>query len=154
MSNIYLFPNYLIYNNGAIYSKKNNKFLKPRYDRNGYMRVDIYNYLKKKQTIKIHQLVAMAYLNHNLNDAYVVDHIDHDKRNNYLHNLQLITDDQNKRKRTNRDLPVGIYRSLNKFKSYITIDKKKFYLGSYDTVREADLVHKNIYNKLMIGVKF
>ena len=36
MSSIQNFSNYLIYNNGDIYSVKRKIFLKPRYDRDGY----------------------------------------------------------------------------------------------------------------------
>ena len=42
----------------------------------------------------------MAYLNHNLeNSDYVIDHIDSNINNNYLHNLQRITRIQNARKK-------------------------------------------------------
>ena len=102
MSSIENFSNYLIYNNGDVYSIKRNIFIKPRFDKDGYKRISIWNDDKKMKTIKIHQLVAMAYLDFKLdglsNSKLVIDHIDNNKVNNYLHNLQIITRVQNTRR--------------------------------------------------------
>ena len=47
----------------------------------------------KRKTCRVHQLVAMAFLNHIPNGyiGLVVDHIDNNKLNNNLENLQLIS---------------------------------------------------------------
>ena len=86
------FPDYLVYPTGDIYSIRSKKYLKPRYDKNGYKRVDLRNiFTKKIETLKIHQLVAMKYLGHIKSKGLVVDHIDGDRLNNVAHNLQLLT---------------------------------------------------------------
>ena len=86
------FPDYLIYPTGEVYSIRNKKYLKPRFDKNGYKRVDIKNIiLQKVQTLKLHQLVAMKYLGHIPNNGLVVDHINNNKLDNAVHNLQLLT---------------------------------------------------------------
>tara|TARA_R110000765_G_scaffold107475_1_gene198258 strand:- start:5 stop:502 length:498 start_codon:yes stop_codon:yes gene_type:complete len=86
------FPDYLIYPTGEVYSIRGKKYLKPRYDKNGYKRIDIKNILLNKiQTLKLHQLVAMKYLNHTMNTGLVVDHINNNKLDNAVHNLQLLT---------------------------------------------------------------
>ena len=86
------FPDYLIYPTGEVYSIRNKKYLKPRFDKNGYKRVDIKNIiLQKVQTLKLHQLVAMKYLGHIPNNGLVVDHINNNKLDNGVHNLQLLT---------------------------------------------------------------
>jgi hypothetical protein len=88
MTSIQNFSNYLIYNNGDIYSVKRKIFLKPRYDKNGYPRVGIVSDDKKNITLRLHQLVCMAYLDFELEGTsgskLVIDHIDNNKNNNYL----------------------------------------------------------------------
>ncbi len=90
------YPDYYIYPTGQIYSIRNKKYLKPRFDKNGYERFSIKNKLTNKtDTIKTHQLVAMKYLGHTKTNKLVVDHIDNDKLNNAIHNLQLLSPLQN-----------------------------------------------------------
>ena len=51
---------------------------------------------KSKRTFYIHQLVAMAFLNHKPNgNTIVVDHIDNNKNNNDLLNLRLLSNMEN-----------------------------------------------------------
>lgn len=90
------YPDYYIYPTGHIYSIRSKKYLKPRFDKDGYERFSIKNVLTNKiQTVKTHQLVAMKYLNHNNTNGLVVDHIDNNKLNNAVHNLQLLSPLQN-----------------------------------------------------------
>ena len=156
MSSIENFSNYLIYNNGDVYSIKRNIFIKPRFDKDGYKRVSIWNDDKKNKTLKIHQLVAMAYLDFKLdglsNSKLVIDHIDNNKLNNYLHNLQIITRDQNSRrikKVRKSGLKPGVYRVGNKFKSFITINKKKLDLGLFNNEIDAYNEYMVYFNKEM-----
>ena len=53
MCSIANFSNYLIYNSGEIYSIRNKKFLKKRYDRDGYPRISISSDNKKQYTFHI-----------------------------------------------------------------------------------------------------
>jgi len=158
MSQIDDYSNYLIYNNGAVYSKKRKVFIKPRQDKNGYLRVDICSNTHKRKTFKIHQLVAIAYLNHNLeNTDYVIYHIDSDINNNYLHNLQIITKAQNSRKKNvNRKsgLPSGVYFTGKHYFCLIVINGVKIRFNKFKTLQEASDKHNEIYNALMKGVKF
>ena len=156
MSSIENFSNYLIYNNGDVYSIKRNIFIKPRFDKNGYKRVSIWNDDKKNKTLKIHQLVAMAYLDFKLdglsNSKLVIDHIDNNKVNNYLHNLQIITRVQNTRrikKVRKSGLLTGVYRIGNKFKSFIRINKKRLDLGLFNNEIDAHNEYMIYFNKEM-----
>jgi hypothetical protein len=83
------FPNYLIYKDGKVWSKKSNKFLKPQKER-GYFRVGLYNGGKKQIFKKIHRLVAIHYIP-NFENKKEVDHIDRDKTNNRIENLRWAT---------------------------------------------------------------
>ena len=159
MTSIQNFSNYLIYNNGDIYSVKRAIFLKPRYDRDGYPRVGLVSDDKKNITLKLHQLVCMAYLDFELEGSYksklVIDHIDNNKNNNYLHNLQIITREQNIRKNNKKNksgLLKGVYRSGNKFCSNIRINKQTIYLGTFNTELEAHSAYKTAVEPLMQNV--
>jgi hypothetical protein len=71
------------------------KILKPGVDGVGYYTVALTRRGEAK-TFKVHQLVAMAFLNHKpCGYELVVDHIDNNKLNNNLQNLQLITHSEN-----------------------------------------------------------
>lgn len=66
-----------------------------------------------------------------------IDHIDGNKLNNHIDNLQLTTPKFNRRKSINRDLPIGVVRHGNKYQSQITKNGKGSFLGLFDTPEEA-----------------
>tara|TARA_R110000737_G_scaffold4037_2_gene13377 strand:+ start:118 stop:591 length:474 start_codon:yes stop_codon:yes gene_type:complete len=151
------YDNYLIYNSGDVYSIKSKKFLKPRFDRDGYKRVDLYKDNVAK-TFFIHQLVAIVYKDYVPNNKLVIDHIDDNRTNNFLHNLQIITRQQNSRKikypNKKNGLPKGITTNKHKTKFYanIKIDGVKCYLGCSNNLIEAHDIYMKKYTELMIGV--
>lgn len=81
------FENYLISDNGEVYSKKSKSLLKPRYNKDGY----IYYRLSKPGSIqkdfRAHRLVALTYIE-NSSNLETVNHIDGDKTNNHYSNLE------------------------------------------------------------------
>ena len=87
------YPNYLIYNDGRVFSKKRNIFLKPGKDRGGYYFVRLCKNGIPKNFL-IHRLVGLHYipLVEGKND---IDHIDGDKLNNNLNNLRWTTHEEN-----------------------------------------------------------
>jgi hypothetical protein len=87
------YPNYLIYDDGRVYSKKRNIFLKYNTNEIGYKFVDLYNNGKRKN-IKVHRLVAIHYIPNNDN-SLEVDHIDRDKTNNNVSNLRWVNHSDN-----------------------------------------------------------
>ena len=82
------------------------KLLHPQMDDKGYLHVRLYGDDGVVHLWKLHQFVAAAFLGydrkkydrHNV-QSITVDHIDNDKTNNRLDNLQLITQLENIRKR-------------------------------------------------------
>ena len=103
------FSNYQISNYGRVKSKsryvnvgiKNvNKFYKQEkiinqyYNGRGYMQVTIYNDIGKPKTIKVHRLVARAFIE-NKNNLPQVNHKDGNKLNNCIDNLEWITHKEN-----------------------------------------------------------
>lgn len=81
--------------------KSEERILKQNKMSTGYLCVALSKDQKRK-THLVHQLVAMAFLSHkpngNRKGAIVVDHIDNNKLNNRLENLQLLTVTENLRK--------------------------------------------------------
>lgn len=87
------YEDYLVNENGDVFSKKNNKLLKPRESKNGYLKITLYKNGKCK-TFSIHRLVALAHLN-NPNNYPVINHKDGNKLNNNISNLEWCTVSQN-----------------------------------------------------------
>ena len=89
---------YLIYNDGRLFSKKTNRFLKGKIDNVGYQvySLAIYNELtgKKNKMLYAHRLVAEYFID-NPNNFPVVNHKDENKLNNNVDNLEWATYSQN-----------------------------------------------------------
>lgn len=82
---------YLVSNFGNIFSPYTQKFLKPIKNNRGYYYVKIYNN-GTKQTVPVHVVVARSFYNVK---GFEVNHIDLDKSNNSLKNLELVTRQEN-----------------------------------------------------------
>jgi len=86
------YPNYLIYNDGRVYSKNKNKFLKP-YISDGYHRIRLINNDGTK-CFRVHRLVALHYIPL-VEGKDQVDHIDRNKTNNHISNLRWANNSEN-----------------------------------------------------------
>lgn len=82
------FPNYLISNTGQVFSKNTNSFLQPQLSNRGYLQVGLFNN-GKRQVKSIHRLVAEAFLPNPL-QLEEINHIDENKTNNMVDNLEWI----------------------------------------------------------------
>tara|TARA_R110002167_G_scaffold91522_4_gene246344 strand:+ start:45 stop:497 length:453 start_codon:yes stop_codon:yes gene_type:complete len=95
------FPNYLIYSDGRVWTKKRERvkegFLKPN-KFNGYLHVVLCNNRKQK-SFKIHRLVAIHYIPNPENKLFV-DHINRVRDDNNIENLRWATKSENGRNRT------------------------------------------------------
>ena len=153
------YPDYMIYPSGDIFSIRYKKFLIPRYDKNGYKRLTMKNKITNKiDTIKIHQLVAICFLGYKKNSNFVVDHIDNDKQNNYVHNLQIITSIQNMRKEHMNKfqlngLPYYIRYCKNGYLVKLQENKIKKNLGIFKTLEEALDTRNKYFKELLLNVK-
>ena len=110
------FPDYLIYKDGSVFSKKSNIFLKEKKDKCGYLWVALYNGGKKPIPKKIHRLVAENYIPNPENKPQV-DHRDRDKTNNNIENLRWVTNKENQENK-------GIMKTNTSGFKYISWDKK------------------------------
>tara|TARA_R110002072_G_C7681270_1_gene511429 strand:- start:34 stop:513 length:480 start_codon:yes stop_codon:yes gene_type:complete len=107
----------------------------------------------KQHTKKIHQLVAIAFLNHTpCGYSIVVDHIDGDALNNRLDNLQLITNRENsskdKKGGTSKYTGVCWDKSRGKWMASIRINGKRNTLGRYTDELKAAKAYQKALNAL------
>jgi hypothetical protein len=88
------FPNeYLVSEDGKVFSKRNRKILKPATDKYGYFYY-VLCVKGKRKTVKAHRLVAETFIP-NQNNKPAVDHIDGNKTNNAVSNLRWVTNKEN-----------------------------------------------------------
>ena len=80
------YPNYLIYEDGRIWTKYKNKYMKLFPNNCGYLRTRL-SINSKSREFHSHRLVAEHYIP-NPDNLPTVDHIDRDKTNNHVSNLR------------------------------------------------------------------
>ena len=96
----------------------------------------------KQSVKKVHQLVATVFLNHIPNGhILVINHIDFDRQNNHVSNLEIVTarTNGNKKHLNSTSQYTGVSRTSDKKKwqSRILIDGKQKWLGRFETEIEA-----------------
>lgn len=139
---------YEVSNLGNVKSLKYNKerILKLCINTTGYNTVCLSENGKTK-TFKVHQLVAITFLNHKPNGhTIIVDHISNDKLNNKLSNLQLISQRENTskdKKGSSKYTGVCWHKTINKWTASININGKQRYLGSFINEIEASNAYQN-----------
>ena len=138
------FENYLIYEDGRVYSKnRNGRFLKPVDNGCGYLQVLLCKDGKKKNML-VSRLVALHYIPNHANKE-MVDHIDRNRLNNNINNLRWVTASENSYNRgIYGAIPFkGVCKNGNGFCAMIRIDSKLKYIGTYNTPELAS----DAYNK-------
>ena len=115
------YENYLIYEDGRVYSKKRNIFLKPFTDNSkGYLCCKLYNnYFKKNKTKKVHRLVAEHFIPNPSNNPQV-DHINRIKTDNRIENLRWVTNSGNQLNK-NKKINHNIFKTKNTY--YVKIKR-------------------------------
>ena len=122
----------------------------------GYKRVNLSKNNKLKN-IKVHQLVAMAFLNHTPDGTHklVVDHINNDPLDNRLENLQIITNRHNASKDklnyTSRYTGVFWDKERNKWQTKIHVNGKTIFLGRFSSEHEAHLTYQKALTEIKKG---
>ena len=84
---------YQITSDGKVYSLYSHRYIKTHITKCGYERIKLYKNHKSCQ-YDVHRLVAEAFIPNNDNKEQV-NHIDGNKLNNYLSNLEWVTAEEN-----------------------------------------------------------
>jgi hypothetical protein len=136
------------------YQKIHSKLLKPCLDKKGYLIIRLSN-IGVVKTLKVHQIVAMSFLNHTPNGMLsVVDHIDNNKTNNHYLNLQVVSSRTNtlksldKSKTSSSYIGVSFSEEKNKWRSAISHNNKRIHLGYFKSELDAN----EYYEKAMICI--
>ena len=129
------------------------KILKTGDNGNGYL-ITRLSLNGKAKTFHVHQLVAAAFLNHTPNGhAIVIDHIDTNKSNNELSNLQLITQRENlsKDKKGGASKYTGAhwFKNIKKWGSSIRINGKLKHLGCFKCELEASAAYQSKLKEIL-----
>ena len=131
---------------------KKESILNPSIQKNGYLAVGL-SKNRITETRKIHQLVAVAFLNHKkCGSIIIVDHINNDKKDNRLINLQLISQRENtsKDRKNGSSNFIGVFwnSQAKKWSASIIINKKRIFLGSFKNEIDASNEYQKALNKL------
>lgn len=127
---------------GNISYATKDRILKQSIDSVGYPCVNLSDY-KKQKTFRVHQLVAISFLNHkpDRHKGLVIDHINGNKLNNNLTNLQLITNKINtskdRKNKTSKYTGVSWHKQSNKWLAQFRENGSVKYLGTFETEEEA-----------------
>lgn len=110
-------------------------------DKQGYVVVVLFDKGKRKHFM-VHKLVAICFLDHEPDGhKLVVDHVDHNKSNNRLENLRLVSQRENcnHRKKVGTSKYPGVcwHKKDKQWRSIITIDGKQKYLGQFKCEEKA-----------------
>ena len=141
------YDNYLIYPDGRVYSKKNDKFLKHHIGTTGYYYVSLCKDGKAKK-YKIHRLVAIHYIP-NPDNKPQVDHINRDRQDNRVQNLRWVTNKENAdnrgKQKNNTSGHKNIYydKSRNKWR-FMKYNRETCFMKRFKTKTDA-LCFKFIY---------
>ena len=151
--NIEGYPNYQVSNMGRIkrlstgYYRRTEKILKPQLQNNGYLHIKL-SQKDKTKCILVHRLVAQVFIP-NPNNLPQVNHINEDKKDNRVENLEWCTQKYNinygngisKRVKTNKEngtyKKIGEINSKIRSKSILQFSKDNSFIRRWDCIMDV-----------------
>lgn len=134
---------------GNFYLNVKGKILKPRNDKDGYLIINL-SINNSRKTFRIQRLVIISFQGCGILNGFVADHIDNNKLNNRLDNLQIITHRKNcskdQKNRSSKYTGVTWNKRDKRWKSCIRIDGKQKYLGYFKNEYKAHLAYQKELN--------
>lgn len=119
--------------------------------RNGYLKVDL-TYKGISKSYSIHRLVYESF---NGKTELQVDHINSNKHDNKLSNLQCLTQRENTIKyfleinKSSNYIGISWHKKVKKWVAKITINGKRVHLGCFDNEKDA----ADCYQKSLLSIK-
>lgn len=157
MKTIPNFTNYSIDKLGTVINNSTQKKLKQSLQKDGYKVVYLYDNNKKRTVpVRIHILLAITYMNHKTDGhKIVINHIDLNKLNNSLDNLELISQRENANHLhiTSTSKFRGVSFHKGSWISQIFIESKSIYLGRFKDKLEASNMYIKALNNLKLYKK-
>lgn len=147
------YPKYYASNFGRIksFNRRTVRILKAGNNSSGYLTVALWKN-GKGVSKPVHQLVAMAFLNHKPNGVkMVVNHKDFNQHNNNLDNLEVVPQRVNanfkhlKHKRSSQF--TGVSKYSHGWRADICIEGKKKLIGYFKSEQEAHLAYESNLNQ-------
>lgn len=107
---------------------------------------------KKVKDFLVHQLVAMAFLGHiPCGLKRIVDHINNDKLDNRVENLQITTvrvnNSKDQKNKTSKYTGVHWYKQKKCWRATVCINRKNIHLGNFENEYDAYLEYKKAVKK-------
>ena len=129
------------------------KILKPSKNAQGYLQTGL-TINKNTSNRQVHQLVAEAFLNHTrCGYKLVVNHIDFNRTNNNISNLEIVTQRENSNRKhlksSSKYVGVTWCKRYNKWRSRIVINGKLKHLGYFINELEASKAYQEKLNNLI-----
>lgn len=147
------FEKYEVSKNGAVRNKKTQRELKPMLTKTGYLTVHLMDDQAKKNVNLIHRLVCNTF-RENPDNKRCVDHINNNKLDNRLENLRFATHSENlynsklsvKNKTGSKGVAYDTERNM--YICYIYKNKKRTFLGRFETLEEATNARREASHRL------
>jgi hypothetical protein len=147
------YPNYFVTKEGKVINAKTNKILKPVFNTGGYQQVTLHNRIKSKNIV-IHRLIAKAFIPNPENKPQV-NHIDGNKSNNSVTNLEWCTCSEN----VKHAHKIGLLSISDKNIKALKLANSKIVLDTqtgifYDSLTQAAIVFgitKSTLSRYLIG---
>lgn len=147
------FPNYAVSSEGRVKNKRNDYILKPFPDRYGYLRLSIGN----TDNVYIHKLVAEEFIEKpHSKKPLVVNHKDSNTKNNFVDNLEWVTNSENIKHGYSKghiDVKKASLAAVevNRRPVYIVETKQEF--GSVKECAEYLGVNQSAVNRVLNGTR-
>jgi tetratricopeptide (TPR) repeat protein len=127
------------------------KILNVSLNSNGYPFIGL-NKNNNRKRLRVHRIMAMAFLGLTKDTIGICDHIDNNRQNNKLSNLQIISSRFNNTKDAkNKTNFNGVKKTGKKFSANIKLNGKNLSLGTFDSVLEAHKKYEEAFNLLEKG---